>query len=64
MNDYHKATLDKKKTGFLIRDAIIDRLLDPLAMYLFENKDDLRAMRGMRIIAKATKEGFRFEFGE
>lgn len=24
MNDYHKATLDKKKTGFLIRDAIID----------------------------------------
>lgn len=24
MNDYHKATLDKKKTDFLIRDAIID----------------------------------------
>lgn len=24
MNDYHKATLDKKKTGFLIRNAIID----------------------------------------
>ncbi len=24
MNDYHKATLDKKKIGFLIRSAIAD----------------------------------------
>lgn len=24
MNDYHKATLDKRQTGFLIRKAIID----------------------------------------
>ena len=24
MNDYHKATLDKKKSGYKIRNAIID----------------------------------------
>lgn len=62
--DYILSGVDSSKGGRDILNAINDRLLDPLAMYLFENKDDLRAMRGMRIIAKVTKEGFRFEFGE
>lgn len=45
-------------------NAINDRLLDPLAMFLFENKDDLRFLRGSKIITKVTKEGFSFEFSE
>ena len=62
--DYILSGVDSSKGGRDILNAINDRLLDPLAMYLFENKEVLWAMRGMRIIAKATKEGFRFEFGE
>ncbi len=62
--DYILSGVDSSKGGRDILNAINDRLLDPLAMYLFENKDDLRAMKGMRIIAKVAKEGFRFEFGE
>ena len=62
--DYILSGVDSSKGGRDILNAINDRLLDPLAMYLFENKDDLRAMKGMRIIAKVAKEGFHFEFGE
>ena len=62
--DYILSGVDSSKGGRDILNAINDRLLDPLAMYLFENKDDLRAMKGMRIIAKVAKEGFCFEFGE
>ncbi len=62
--DYILSGVDSSKGGRDILNAINDRLLDPLAMYLFENKDDLRAMKGMRIVAKVAKEGFHFEFGE
>ena len=34
------------------------------SMFLFENKDDLRSLRGSKIVTKVTKEGFSFEFSE
>lgn len=62
--DYILKTVDLSKGGRDILNAINDRLLDPLAMFLFKNKDDLRALRGSKIIAKVSKTGFEFEFDE
>ncbi len=56
--------VDSSKGGRDILNAINDRLLDPLAMFLFKNKDDLRSLRGSKIIAKVEKEGFAFGFEE
>lgn len=62
--EYILKAVDSSKGGRDILNAINDRLLDPLAMFLFENKDDLRSLRGSKIISKVTKEGFNFEFAD
>jgi len=60
--DYILKGVDSSKGGRDILNAINDRLLDPLAMFLFDNKDDLRSLKGSKILTKVTKEGFNFEF--
>ena len=62
--DYILKGVDSSKGGRDILNAINDRLLDPLSMYLFDNKEDLRAMRGSKVVAKVSKEGFNFEFSD
>lgn len=62
--NYILSAVDSAKGGRDILNAINDRLLDSLAMFLFENKDDLRSLRGSKIITKVAKEGFSFEFSE
>lgn len=62
--NYILSAVDSAKGGRDILNAINDRLLDSLAMFLFENKDDLRSLRGSKIVTKVTKEGFSFEFSE
>lgn len=53
---------DKKKGGRDILNAINDRLLDDLAMFLFENKEDLRELRGSDICVKTNSNGLSFRF--
>ena len=60
--EYILKAVDSSKGGRDILNAINDRLLDSLAMFLFENKDDLRSLKGSKIVVKVTKEGFKFEF--
>lgn len=62
--EYILKGVDSSKGGRDILNAINDRLLDPLAMFLFENKDDLRQLKGSKIITKVAKEGFKFEFND
>ena len=62
--NYILSAVDTSKGGRDILNAINDRLLDPLAMFLFENKDDLRSLRGSKIVTKVTKEGLAFEFDD
>ncbi len=56
--------VDIAKGGRDILNAINDRLLDSLSMFLFENKDDLRHYRGCTINIKVKKDGFEFEFND
>lgn len=60
--EYILKAVDSSKGGRDILNVINDRLLDPLAMFLFENKDELRSLKGSRIITKVTKDGFSFDF--
>ncbi len=60
--DYILKVVDLAKGGRDILNAINDRLLEPLAMFLFENKEDLRSLRGSKIIIKVTQEGLKFVF--
>jgi len=62
--EYILKAVDTSKGGRDILNAINDRLLDPIAMFLFENKDDLRSLKGSKIITKVTKDGFKFEFAD
>lgn len=62
--EYILKSVDSSKGGRDILNAINDRLLDPLAMFLFENKDDLRSLKGSRLVAKLGKNGFEFSFDE
>lgn len=62
--EYILKGVDIAKGGRDVLNAINDRLLDPLAMFLFENKEDLRSLRGSTVIAKVTENGFQFEFQE
>ena len=62
--EYILKGVDSSKGGRDILNAINDRLLDPLAMFLFENKDDLRSLKGSKILTTVIKEGFKFEFEE
>lgn len=56
--------VDTAKGGRDILNAINDRLLDPLAMFLFENKNDLRDYKGGTLTVSVNKEGLKFEFTE
>ena len=43
-------------------NAINDKLLDELAMFMFENKQDLASFKGAKILVKTTKDGLDFSF--
>ena len=60
--NYILAGVDTAKGGRDILNAINDRLLDPLAMFLFENKADLISYRGGILTTSVGKEGLKFEF--
>lgn len=62
--EYILKSVDSSKGGRDILNAINDRLLDPLAMFLFENKDDLRSLKGSKLVTKLGKNGFEFYFDE
>jgi DNA polymerase III delta prime subunit len=53
---------DITKGGRDILNAINDRLLDELALFLFENKPDLSSYRGAKIVVKTTNKGLEFDF--
>ena len=46
----------------LLKNAINDKLLDELAMFMFENKEDLSSFRGAKILVKTTNKGLDFSF--
>ena len=60
--EYILKGVDSSKGGRDILNAINDRLLEPLAMFLFKNKDDLRSFRGSKILTKVKKDRFDFDF--
>lgn len=60
--NYILAGVDTAKGGRDILNAINDRLLDPLAMFLFENKADLISYRGGILTTSVGKDGLKFEF--
>ena len=53
---------DKNKGGRDILNALNDKLLDNLAMFLFANIEDLRALRGSNICVETRKDGLHFRF--
>lgn len=53
---------DSSKGGRDILNAINDKLLDELAMFMFENKEELPSMKGSKIVVKTTKNGLEFDF--
>ena len=53
---------DKSKGGRDILNALNDKLLDDLAMWLFTNKEDLRELRGSSICVETKKSGLSFRF--
>lgn len=60
--DYVLGGADSSKGGRDILNAINDKLLDELAMFMFENKHDLSSYKGAKIIVKTQKSGLSFEF--
>lgn len=59
---YISSEVDVAKGGRDILNAINDHLLDPLAMFMFENKNNLSSFRGGKILVKLTTKGLGFEF--
>lgn len=59
---YISSKVDVAKGGRDILNAINDHLLDPLAMFMFENKNNLSSFRGGKILVKLTTKGLGFEF--
>ena len=53
---------DKSKGGRDILNALNDKLLDDLAMFLFKNKEDLRELRGSNICVETKRDGLSFRF--
>lgn len=53
---------DSSKGGRDILNAINDKLLDELAMFMFENKQDLSSFKGAKILVKTNKNGLEFSF--
>lgn len=53
---------DSSKGGRDILNAINDKLLDELAIFMFENKQDLSSFKGAKILVKTNKNGLEFSF--
>ena len=53
---------DSSNGGRDIINAINDKLLDELAMFMFENKQDLSSFKGAKILVKTVKDGLEFGF--
>ena len=53
---------DSSKDGRDILNAINDKLLDELAMFMFENKQDLSSFKDAKILVKTVKDGLEFGF--
>lgn len=53
---------DSGKGGRDILNAINDKLLDELSMFMFENKRDLSILKGTKILVKTTEKGLKFSF--
>lgn len=53
---------DSSKGGRDILNAINDKLLDELAMFMFENKQDLSSYKGAKILVKTGKDSLKFSF--
>lgn len=53
---------DSSKGGRDILNAINDKLLDELAMFMFENKQDLSSFKGAKIVVSVEKGKLHFEF--
>ena len=60
--DYILGGADSNKGGRDILNAINDKLLDELAMFMFENKADLSSFKGAKIVVKTTKNELDFSF--
>lgn len=60
--DYILGGADSSKGGRDILNSINDKLLDELAMFMFENKQDLSSFKGAKILVKTTKDGLEFNF--
>lgn len=60
--DYILGGADSSKGGRDILNAINDKLLDGLAMFMFENKQDLSSFKGAKILVKTAKDGLLFSF--
>ena len=56
--------LDRSKGGRQVLNAINDKLLDPLARFLFNNRDDLREFRNgdLEVSLNAERTGLDFRF--
>lgn len=59
--NYIAGKVDISKGGRDILNAINDHLLDPLAMYMFEHKNDLSSFRGGKIKIKLERNSISFE---
>ena len=53
---------DSSKGGRDILNSINDKLLDELAMFLFENKQNLSVMRGAKVLVKTHQDKLEFSF--
>lgn len=60
--DYILGGADSSKGGRDILNSINDKLLDELAMFMFENKQDLSSFKGAKILVKTTKDDLEFSF--
>ena len=60
--DYILGGADSSKGGRDILNAINDKLLDELAMFMFENKQDLSSLKGSKILVKVKKDKTGLEF--
>ncbi len=60
--NYTLGNADISKGGRDILNAINDTLLDSLAMFMFQNKQDLPSFKGAKIVVKTTDKGLGFEF--
>lgn len=64
MLSYILSGLDTAKGGRQVLNAINDRLLDPLARFLFDNKEDLRDFKDGKIEIRVNsgRSGLEFTF--